>query len=293
MWDVLSALPVRGILTGLSLGSRLFLLALGLSLIFGVLDVLNFAHGALYMVGAYVTISAATSVLDNFWVAVLAATLAVGVLGAVIEMGIIRRVYDRGQLDQLILTFALVLIISDLTRTIWGAGSYTMAQPELLRFNVSVGGSPYPAYRLFIIVAGFVAMAAFWYVLQRTYVGQLVRATSNDRDMAAMLGVDVPRLYTAVFFVGSALAGMGGALAAPLQAVTPGMGDQVIIDAFVVVVIGGLGSFVGAFVGAMILGLLRSTGVLVVSGAGLFLPFVAMILVLIFKPQGLFGGEVE
>lgn len=285
------ALPVQEILTGLSLGSRLFLIALGLSLIFGVLGVLNFAHGVLYMVGAYVTVSVAVSFGLSFWLAVVIGGLVVGLVGVIMEVWFIRRVYDRDQLDVLILTFAFVLIISDLTRTVWGSQSYTMNAPEALRFTVALPDGRFPAYRLFVILVGVVAMVALWFVLERTYIGRLVRATSSDRDMAALLGVDVPRLYTLVFFVGSVLAGIGGALAAPLQAITPGTGDQVIIDAFVVVVIGGLGSFVGAFVGAMIIGLLRSLGVLVVSGADLFLPFLAMILVLVFRPRGLFGGD--
>ncbi|MGB9986093.1 branched-chain amino acid ABC transporter permease [Salarchaeum japonicum] len=285
------ALPIQEVLTGLSLGSRYFLVAIGLSLIFGVLGVLNFAHGALYMIGAYVSLTVAQNVTGSFWVGLVAAGLAVGLLGAIIEMGLIRRVYDRDELDQLILTFALVLVITDLTRTVWGSGNQTMATPELLASNVHFLGTSYPAYRLFVIVVGFAAMGVFWYAIQRTYLGRLVRATSSDRDMAALLGVNVPRLYTGVFFVGSFLAGIGGALAAPMQAFTPALGDQVIINAFVIVVIGGLGSFTGAFVGAMFIGLLQSFGVLIATGVGQLLPFLAMILVLVFRPEGLFGGE--
>ncbi|MEE6210442.1 branched-chain amino acid ABC transporter permease [Salarchaeum sp. III] len=285
------ALPIQEILTGLSLGSRYFLVAIGLSLIFGVLGVLNFAHGALYMIGAYVSLTVVQNVTGNFWVGLVAAGLAVGLVGAIIEMGLIRRVYDRDELDQLILTFALVLIVSDLTRTVWGSGNQTMATPELLASNVQFLGISYPAYRLFVIVVGFAAMGVFWFAIQRTYLGRLVRATSSDRDMASLLGVNVPRLYTGVFFVGSFLAGIGGALAAPMQAFTPALGDQVIINAFIIVVIGGLGSFTGAFVGAMFIGLLQSFGVLVATGVGQLLPFLAMILVLIFRPEGLFGGD--
>lgn len=284
-------LPVVEILTGLSLGSRLFLVALGLSLIFGVLGVLNFAHGALYMVGAYVTISVVQSVVGNFWVAAVLAGVGVGLVGLVMEMGFIRRIYERDQLDQLILTFAFVLIISDLTRIVWGSQSYTLDPPASLNSTVQIAGASFLTYRLFVIVAGIVAMAAFWYVLQRTFVGSLIRATSSDRQMSQLLGTNVSRLYTGVFALGSIIAGIGGALAAPLQAVTPGVGDQVIISAFVVVVIGGLGSFTGAFVGAMAIGLIQSFGTMWVRGADLFLPFVAMIVVLIFRPEGLFGGE--
>lgn len=287
----MAGLPIIEILTGLSIGSRLFLVALGLSLIFGVLGVLNFAHGALYMVGAYVTISLTQSVIGNFWVAAVVGGLVVGLVGLALEMGFIRRVYDRDELDQLILTFAFVLIISDLTRTIWGSSSYIVAPPSLLDRTIPIGDGQFLLYRLFVIVFGFVAMVVFWYVLQRTHIGRLIRATSSDRQMAQLLGTNVSRLYTGVFVLGSIIAGIGGALAAPLQAVTPALGDQVIISAFIVVVIGGLGSFVGAFVGAMFIGLVESFGTLWIRGADLLLPFLVMIAVLILRPEGLFGGD--
>jgi branched-chain amino acid transport system permease protein len=286
---IMVGLPIQGMIIGLSIGSSLFLIALGLSLIFGVLDVLNFAHGALYMVGAYVTITVATDLIGNFWIAVVVAALAVGLLGMIIEVGFIRRVYDRTPLDQLIITFALVLVITDLTQTIWGSESYTLGMPDLLDFNLAVAGGLVPAYRLFTIGVAIVSMVIFWFVFQYTHIGRLVQATSSDRDMASLLGVNVPRLYTGVFFAGSALAGFGGALAAPLQAVTPGIATQVIIDAFIVVVIGGLGSFIGAFIGAMFIGFIRSFGVVFFPNINQLLPFVAMILVLVFRPEGLFG----
>jgi branched-chain amino acid transport system permease protein len=289
----MAVLPVQEILTGLSIGSRYFLIALGLSLIFGVLGILNFAHGVIYMLGSYVLLSVGQSVTGNFWLALIITTVAVGLIGVVIEVGVIRRVYERSELDHLIATFALVLIVTDLTRTIWGSSTQTISTPAALAMNVDFLGTSYPAYRLFVIVVGFIAMGIFWYIVQRTYFGQLVRATASDRDMAAMLGVDVPRLYTGVFAVGCMLAGIGGGITAPLQSFTPALGEQVIINAFVVVVIGGLGSFVGAFVGAMFIGLLESFGVLITSGAGQLLPFLAMILVLIVRPRGLFGGGDE
>lgn len=279
-------------LVGLSIGSRLFMIAVGLSLIFGVLNVLNFAHGVFYMLGAYVAITVATTAVESFWVGALLGALAVGLVGAVVEMGLIRRLYGRpeGELDQLILTFSVVLIVDDLTRTIWGTSPRTVATPDALDFSVAVANTSITAYRLFVIAASVVVMVGLWLFLQRTHYGYLIRATSSDRDMAAILGVDVPRLYTAIFFLGSALAGLGGALAAPLQAVGPGLGNQVIIDAFVVVVIGGLGSLGGAFAGAMVIGLLQSFGVQLISAGDLALPFLAMIAVLVFRPEGLFGG---
>jgi branched-subunit amino acid ABC-type transport system permease component len=288
---VSTGLIVDQIITGLSIGSRLFLVAIGLSLIFGVLDVLNFAHGVLYAIGAYVGIMAVESAVGNFWVGVVGAGIVVALVGVFIEAGFIRRIYDKGHLDQLLLTFAFVLILEDVIRFVFGSGTKVVQSPELLRFDIALAPSVgIPAYRAFVIFMSLVVMAALFAVLRTTNIGRVVRATASDRDMARLLGINVPRLYTGVFLVGAALAGIGGALAAPQQAVTPGLGNQVIIQAFVVVVIGGLGSFTGAFVGAYLIGLMISLGSILVAGAGELFPFVAMILVLLFKPQGLFGG---
>ncbi|NEU57780.1 branched-chain amino acid ABC transporter permease [Halorussus sp. MSC15.2] len=290
------------VITGLSIGAQLFLVAIGLSLIFGVLDVLNFAHGALYMIGAYVAVTLVNG-LDvlglsvpqmGFWPGVVAALVVVGVLGAVIEVGFIRRLYGRQEevLDQLLLTFAFVLILTDLTRVAFGTGQFVIAPPPELQGTVRFTSSlAAPTYRVFLILTSIAVLGALFAVLRFTNVGRLVRATSSDRDMARLLGIDVSRLYTGVFFVGAVLAGLGGALAAPVGAVSPAMGNQVIINAFVVVVIGGLGSFTGAFVGAYVIGLLIAVGSIVISGAGQLLPFLAMIAVLVLKPQGLFGTE--
>jgi branched-subunit amino acid ABC-type transport system permease component len=279
------------VITGVSIGSRLFLVAVGLSLIFGVLEVLNFAHGALFMIGAYVSIIVIESVIGSFWVGLVLGALVVGIAGVILEMGFIRRIYDRPELDQLLLTFAFVLILTDLVRTIFGSGSKALSVPSALDFTIALPiGLAIPAYRGFVIVMSIIVLVALFAVLQTTNIGRVVRATSSDRDMAQLLGIDVPKLYTGVFFVGCVLAGMGGALAAPLQSVTPELGNQVIINAFIVVVIGGLGSFKGAFVGAYLIGLLVALGSLVIAGAGELFPFIAMILVLLLKPEGLFEG---
>jgi branched-subunit amino acid ABC-type transport system permease component len=252
---------------------------------------LNFAHGALYMIGAYMAIVAINQSLGGFWVGVLLAALVVGVLGIIIEMGFLRRVYDREELDQLLLTFAFVLIITDSVRFIFGSGSNVVDPPALLRFDIALSpGVSIPAYRGFVILVSIVVMLAILAVLRATNFGRVVRATSSDRDMALLLGIDVPKLYTAVFFIGAALAGIGGAFAAPLQSVTPELGNQVIINAFVIVVIGGLGSFTGAFVGAYLIGLMIAVGSIFAAGAGQLFPFVALIAVLLLKPEGLFGG---
>lgn len=286
------ALYFDQIITGISIGSRLFLVAVGLSLIFGVLDVLNFTHGVLYMLGAYVAILVVQSVVGSFVLGIVAAIVVVGVVGGVLEAVFIRQLYGREEevLDQLLLTFAFVLIITDGTRAIFGSQSRLMRPPEVLTgrlplvFDLSI-----PIYRAFVIVMALLVLGAILAVLRYTNVGRVVRATSSDREMARLLGIDVPKLYTGVFVVGAALAGLGGALAAPLQSVTPTLGNQVIIEAFVVVVIGGLGSFVGAFVGAMIIGLLIALGS-GFAGAGTLFPFLAMIVVLVWRPTGLFGG---
>jgi branched-subunit amino acid ABC-type transport system permease component len=293
-----SLVPLIGIadvVIGLSLGSRLFLIAVGLSLIFGVLGVLNFAHGGFYMLGAYVTLAVVTSVVDNFWLAAVAGALAVGVVGAVIEFAAIRRLYDRvdADLDQLIVTFGFVLVIHETVRFVWGSGSYSIDPPDVFNFSVTLGGSTFNAYRLVVIGLAVGVLAALWLFITRTYFGSLVRGTSSDREMAAMLGVDVPRLYTGVFFLGSVLAGLGGALSAPLQSTSPALGDQVIIDAFIVVVIGGLGSMSGAFVGAMLIGMMQSLGPQFISAGSIAIPFLAMVIVLLFRPEGLFGGIGE
>ena len=286
---------ISDVVIGLSLGSRLFLIAVGLSLIFGVLGVLNFAHGALYMLGAYFTLAMTNHVIDQFWLAVIVGALAVGVVGVLMEVVTIRPLYDRleSELDQLIVTFGFILIIHETVRFIWGSQSYSLAAPDSLAFSVVIGGSTFSAYRLFVIAAAFVVMAALWLFVTKTYFGALVRGTSSDREMAAILGVDVPRLYTGVFFLGSVLAGLGGALSAPLQSTSPALGDQVIIDAFIIVVIGGLGSMTGAFVGAMLVGLMQAIGPSVMAAGHVAIPFLAMVIVLLIKPEGLFGGIGE
>lgn len=290
---VSTSLLIDQIITGISIGSTLFLIAVGLSLIFGVLEVLNFAHGALYMVGAYMAIVAVESGFGGFWVGLVLAAVVVGVLGLLIEFGFLRRLYGREEevLDQLILTFAFVLIITDVVRFTFGSGSNVISPPPVLRFDIVLAeGVSIPGYRAFVVLVSVLVLAAIFAVLRTTNFGRVVRATSSDRDMALLLGINVPRLYTSVFFVGAVLAAVGGAFAAPLQSVTPELGNQVIINAFVVVVIGGLGSFAGAFVGAYVIGIMIAVGSIYVAGAGQLFPFVALIAVLLLKPEGLFGG---
>lgn len=289
---VSTELLVQQVINGISIGSWLFLVAVGLSLIFGVLGVLNFAHGALFMLGAYVGIVTLGAV-DSFWLGLILAALVVGAVGAVIEMGFIRRLYGREEevLDQLLMTFAFVLIITDAIRAVFGSGSVVTDPPGLLTGTVPLGGGfGIGSYRAFLIVASVVMMGAILLALRSTNFGRLVRATSSDRDMALLLGIDVPQLYTAVFFIGAAMAGLAGGLITPLQSVTPELGNQVVINAFVVVVIGGLGSFTGAFIGAYVIGIMIAVGSIYAAGAGQLFPFIALIAVLLIRPEGLFGS---
>lgn len=285
-------LVISQILTGLSMGSWLFLVAIGLSLVFGVLGVLNFAHGMLFAIGSYATVSVIEGVTGSFWIGVVAAALVVGVVGAIIEMGFIRHLYGRAEeeLDQLLLTFAFVLILEDLVRGIFGSGTRNLSPPDILVGRLTVSGFSMSNYRLFVIFVSIAVMAGILVVLRTTNFGRVVRATESDRDMALLLGIDVPRLYTRVFFLSAALAGIAGAFAAPIQSVTPALGEQVIINAFVIVAIGGLGSLGGSFVAAYIVGLMIAIGSIFAGGAGQLMPFLALILVLLIKPEGLFGG---
>lgn len=290
---------ITQLITGISIGSQLFLVAVGLSLIFGVMDVLNFAHGVLYMIGAYVVVLFATGgeLLGfafpelGYWMGLVLAMLIVGLVGAFIEWGFIRRVYDREPLDQLLLTFAFVLIFTDIIRELFGSAA-SIQPPALLAGNLMLPvGYTISTYRAFVIMMSVLTMAALLATLRYTNVGRKVRATASDRDMSRLLGVNVPVLYTAVFFVGAALAGLGGALSAPILSIKPALGDQIIIQAFIVVVLGGLGSFGGAFIGAYVIGIMSAMGpVIGVAGAGELMPFLAMILILLVKPEGLFGS---
>jgi branched-subunit amino acid ABC-type transport system permease component len=289
---VSSSLLVEQILVGLSIGSWLFLVAIGLSLVFGVLGVLNFAHGVLFMVGAYVTVTVVEGATGNFWLSIVAAAVAVGLVGAFIEMGFIRRIYDREELDQLLLTFAFVLIIEDAVRFVFGSGTRNINPPPSLQFTIEAFGFSIPSYRLAVIAVSLLVMGGILLTLRTTNFGRVVRATSSDREMALLLGINVPRLYTSVFVIGAMLAGIGGAFAAPLQSLTPALGNNVIIEAFVIVVVGGLGSFVGSFIGAYLVGLMIALGSIFIAGAGELMPFVALIAVLLIRPEGLVGADI-
>jgi branched-chain amino acid transport system permease protein len=299
-------LIVEQVLNGLQFGVMLFLMAAGLTLIFGVMGLINLAHGSLYMVGAFVaaTVAAATG---SFVLALVAAMGAAAMAGALIEMTVIRRLYHTDHLDQVLATFALILIFSEGTRWIFGSFPLYLTRPEALAGSVTLPfGIEYPLYRLALIGAGLAVALGLWLLIAKTRIGIQIRAGENDREMIAALGVDIRTLYTFVFALGAALAGLAGALVGAIQSVQVGMGEPVLILAFVVIVIGGIGSIKGAFVGALIVGLTDTLG-------GIFLPelfklvmdpaaatqvgaalgsmaiYLLMAAVLIWKPTGLYG----
>lgn len=279
-------------LTGLASAASLFLVASGLSVIFGVSRVVNFAHGSLYMVGAYIAYSLVTRLgggMLGFWGGILAATVTVGVIGAVIEVLLLRRLYKSPELFQLVGTFGVVLVIQDLALTVWGPNDLLGPRAPGLDGAVSILGHRMPEYDLALIALGPVVLAVMWVLLNRTRWGILVRAATEDPEMAGALGINRKWLLTGVFFVGSMLAGLGGALQLPREPASLLMDLNIIVEAFVVVVIGGMGSLVGAFLAAVLIGELQAFGILIFPEITLVLIFLVMAVVLVVRPWGLLG----
>ncbi len=277
-------------LAGLSTGMFIWLVASGLTLIFGVLGVLNFAHGSFYMLGAYSCFTVLGLLGENFWLGLIVGPLFVCVVGFIVERFFIRYVYHIDLPYQLLLTFAFVLLFDDLVKILWGAGSLGSPTVPGLSGSISILGRNFPTYNLFIIIFGPIVAIGLWALIEKTWWGRVIRAASSDREMASCIGVKVPALFTAVFMFGTWLGALGGGLAVPyVGLLTPGMGESIIIDAFVVAVIGGLGSLKGAFLGALIIGLLSSFGTRYIPTFDMFLTFILMAVVLLWRPQGFFG----
>jgi len=276
-------------LVGLSEAMYLWLVAAGLSLIFGVLSVLNVAHGSLYMLGAYLAFYFIRALGGNFWIGLLLGPVVVAAVGWALEFFFLRRVYQLDVAFQLLLTFAFVLIFDDLVKLVWGPLYQSVSVPPVLSGAVLFMGRPYPVYNLFILTVGSLVGLGLWLLLERTPWGTLVRAAASDREMASALGVRVPRLYSAVFIFGAWLAALGGSLSVPVHTISPGMGESIIIEAFLVVVIGGLGSLKGAFLGAVLIGLLHAYGIMFLPMFELALAYIGMAIVLIIRPWGMFG----
>jgi branched-chain amino acid transport system permease protein len=294
-------------LNGLQFGLMLFLLAAGLTLVFGIMDCINLAHGSLYMVGAYF-VAAAAQAADSFWIGLGAGVAGAAVLGLVLELSLFRRLYRRDHLLQVLATFGLILIANEAVRMIWGAQPLLLNPPEALSGPVEIGNFSYPAYRLVIIAFGLGVAGLLYLLVARSRVGMWVRAGAANREMTEALGVNVQGLFTAVFVFGAALCALAGGLLGPLLAVQVGMGESVLILAFVVIIIGGIGSVRGALVGSLIVGTVDTLGrallptllraALPADAAATLGPALASILIyllmaaiLFFRPQGLFPAR--
>ena len=274
---------------GLVYGALLIVMSSGLALIYGLRRVVNFAHGALYMLGAYIGYSVA--IHSNFWVALVVAPLVMAVLGVLLDRYAFRLLQDQEPLNVMLVTFGLLLILEDLVAFIWGKGNHSLFTPELLAFSVQFMGHDLPAYRIGVMVVGAAVAVGLTLWLRWSKAGLFVRAASTDPVTTAMQGVNTDRLSAAVVGLGSALAGLAGVVAAPFLSLSPHMSSDVLIDSFVVVVIGGLGSLAGAFVAALLLGMMQALGAVYLPEVSVLLPFLFMIAVLIWKPSGLAGSR--
>ena len=298
-------LLLEQILNGLQLGVMLFLMAAGLTLVFGIMRLINLAHGSMYMLGAFVA-ATVTQATGSFLLGLLAALPAAALLGWVVERLVLRHLYARDHLDQVLATFGLLLFFNALVQVLWGRQPLFMDVPEALAASVElIPGVPYPAYRLAIIAAGLAVAGLLYLLISRTRLGMQIRASASNREMAEAIGINTPMLYSLVFAVGAALAGLAGLMSAPILAVESGMGESILIETFVVIVIGGLGSIRGAFLGALLVGLVDTLGraflptllrlvlpAAAADGAGASLAsmgiYILMAAVLLWRPRGLF-----
>jgi len=302
-------LILEQLMNGLQLGVMLFLMSAGLTLVFGIMRVINLAHGSFYMVGAY-TAATVTQLTGSFLLGLLAALPVAAAVGMLVEAVVLRRLYSRDHLDQVLATFGLILFFNELTRMIWGRQPLFMDVPDWLSGTVEIiPGAPYPSYRLAVIGMG-VLVAVFLYLLfTRTRLGMQIRAGASNREMIAALGVNIRFLYTLVFGLGAMLAGLAGVMAGPILAVEAGMGEEILILTFVVIVIGGIGSIRGALIAALMVGMVDTLGRVFLPGLfRLFLPvaeadgvgaslasmsvYILMAAILVWRPRGLFPAQI-
>ncbi len=279
-------------MSGLSRGMMLFLIASGLSLIFGVMNILNFAHATLWLIGAYLCYTFWFLMQDYgfaLWISIPLAALVMAVVGVIIEVVLIRRVYKRDLPEQLLLTYAMVLVLGDLIKIIWGVDDRLIERPPLVAGPVFIFDMPFDSYFIFVIAVGLAVAFGLWWFLKKTRYGHIVRAAVFSREMVSALGIPIPKIYTGVFALGIFIAGLAGAVQAPVGSITLGMDMAVIIQAFCVVVIGGFGSLLGTFVAAIIVGEVYAFSILFWPQGALVLIFVVTALILIIRPWGLFG----
>ena len=276
--------------TGAALGSVFVLLAIGLSLIFGLLTVVNFAHGAFYMVGAYVGVFV-LGLTGNFWLSLLIVPLAVGTLGLFVERFLVRPLYGRGVDYPLLLTFGLGLVLVELVRIVFGLEGVPFDVPNALQGAVNIGIGWFPLYRLFLIGVTAVLVLALWLFLEKTSYGLVIRAGARDPEIMRVLGIDISRVWLVVFAIGTGIAGLAGVLSAPMTSVIPDMGTTVLVEAFVVTVVGGMGSLLGAVVAGLMVGIIISMTALFYPELADLAMFILMAAVLLVRPQGLFGRK--
>lgn len=275
------------ILNGLTLAMLLFLLASGLSIIFGLMRIINLAHGSFYLLGGYIGLSV-ISATDSFWLGLLLAPIAVGVLGMLTQRFLLQRV-QHNELGQVLMSFGLLLVISDAALWWWGGLPQTLPRPEFLDGSFRVAGLVFPKYRLALTVAGVVVAIGLWLLIERTRIGAIIRAGVDDADMTRATGINIRLVFLMVFAAGAALAAAAGVLGGAMLGVYPGADFEVVLQAFAVVVIGGLGSLRGAFIGSLLIGLIDTLGKAVVPELAMFTVFVPMVVMLAIKPNGLFG----
>jgi branched-subunit amino acid ABC-type transport system permease component len=279
-------------LNGVAYGLLLFLLAAGLSLIFGMMDVVNLAHGSFFMLGAYLgwTVSRAS---HNFWLALVVAPIVIGALGVLIEVTLLKRLYRRPLLDQVVLTFGLSFMAIEFVEIVWGTNELVLQPPDILSGQVQILGNTYPVYRLFVIGVGVAIALALWTVERRTRLGAIIRAGVVDRQMVAGLGVNIGAVFTGVFAFGAALAAFGGVVAGPITSLFPGIDAQVLIIALIVVVVGGMGTLTGAFWGGLLIGVAVTFLTVLVPQIALVMTFLVMGAILLVRPNGLFGMKLR
>jgi branched-subunit amino acid ABC-type transport system permease component len=282
-------------ISGLSRAMVLFLMASGLTIVFGVMRVINFAHGAFYMLGAYLAFTM-TSLLTpsiGFWAALLVAPTVVSLLGAAVEFILLRRIYDKEHLLQILLTYSLIFVFNDAVKLLWGGDMRIVTLPEILKGFVTIFGHRFPVYYFFIIAVGIGVCTLLWLLLNRTRFGMLVRASAEYRDMVGLLGYNVSALFSLVFIMATWLGGLAGAVIAPTVRLSLGMDMEIIIECFIVVIVGGLGNIWGALLGALITGQIYAFGILVLPNFAMAFLFGLAAMIILFRPYGLLGKRVQ
>ncbi len=284
----MTSLLVAGGLDAATYWSLAFMIAAGLTVVFGMLGFLNAAHTSFYMLAGYVAYTI-TSITGSFWAALVIAPIFVAVAGLVLERLLFRRLYSAGHTAQLLLTIGLAYVIAEATKMIWGDSAFGIAPPQILAGRFTLFGATLPVYHLFIIAAAIILLAALGLLLRGTRLGMVIRAAASHPEMVGALGFNVRNIYTLVFVIGLYLAAFAGVVMAPMEGVYPGMADDALVQAFIVVVAGGLGSLPGAFIAAGLLGLVQGFGNIFFSSEAVFFPFIVLGAVLLFRPLGLFG----